>query len=80
MEKARSTDVKDESIYDFISRRTGGTEIADKILDPVIKGICGGNIKELSAQALLPGLFEAEIKYGGILKGMINKVGGINLD
>lgn len=34
----RNPDVKDESIWDFIARRFG-PDIADTIVDPVIKGL-----------------------------------------
>jgi hypothetical protein len=33
----RNNDIKDESIWDFIARRFGA-DIADVIVDPVIKG------------------------------------------
>ena len=64
----REPDVKDESIYSFMSRRFGN-EFAEKIVDPYFKNICSGDIKELSALSLLKGLYKAEQKYGSIIKG-----------
>ena len=67
----RSKDVLDESIYDFISRRVGST-IAENLVDPIMKGICGGNIKELSAASLLKNFYDAEMKAGSVIKGMLS--------
>ena len=40
----RNPDVKDESIWDFVARRFGA-DIADTIVDPVIKGfICDNSL------------------------------------
>ena len=85
---ARSSDIKDESIYDFITRRVNST-IAENVVDPVIKvnkkdrlsflkniyykiikGICGGDIKNLSAASLLSNIYDAELKSGSIVRNM----------
>ncbi len=59
----------DESIYDFISNHFD-KDLAETLIDPVMKGICGGNIKELSASSLMQNVFEAERQYGSILIGL----------
>lgn len=72
----RSDEVEDESIYDFISRRIG-SEIAENLVDPVIKGVCGGDIKEISAASLLESFYNAERDRGSIIKGVFNNKRGL---
>lgn len=66
----RNADIKDESIWDFISRRFG-SEIADNFVDPLLKGICGGDIKKLSAASLLKVFYDAELNHGSVVKKMM---------
>lgn len=60
----------DETIYDFVSRRLS-PELAERFIDPLVSGIYGGNIKELSVQSCFPKLKEWEETGGGILKGIL---------
>ncbi len=46
----------EESVLDFFSRGLG-EEVARRVLDPVLKGIYGGQIDKLSAEALFPALY-----------------------
>jgi oxygen-dependent protoporphyrinogen oxidase len=62
--------LKDESIYDFVTRRFG-KEFGDYLISPMICGICGGNAKEISVKFLMEGLFEKEQKYGSITRGLL---------
>jgi protoporphyrinogen/coproporphyrinogen III oxidase len=64
----RASNIKDESIHDFMSRRFG-SDFTEKIVDPYFNSICYGDIKELSSFSLLKGLYSAESKYGSITKG-----------
>lgn len=66
-------EVKDESIYDFTSRRFG-PEFADYLISAMVCGICAGNAKEISVNFLLKNFFEYEQKYGSVLKGIANNV------
>lgn len=59
---------KDESIYDFISRRLS-QEVAEELFDPFTTGIFAGDIRKLSIQACFPFLYSLEKKHGGLLKG-----------
>ncbi|XP_011642007.1 protoporphyrinogen oxidase isoform X1 [Pogonomyrmex barbatus] len=61
---------EDESIHSFIQRRLG-QDIADNIISPLICGICAGDAREISVNFLFPKLFEAEQKYGSIVKGLL---------
>lgn len=62
--------IKDESIYDFVTRRFG-TEVGDYLIAPMICGICGGDAKQISVKFLMEGLFEKEQKHGSITRGII---------
>lgn len=68
----RSADVKDESIWDFIARRFG-PDIADNFVDPLLKGICGGDVKKLSAASLLKVFYDAELTHGSVVKKMMSR-------
>ncbi len=68
--QAQKTIDDDESIHDFISQHFD-TDLAETLIDPVMKGICGGDIKQLSAASLLQSMFEAEREHGSIIKGML---------
>ncbi|XP_012216412.1 protoporphyrinogen oxidase isoform X2 [Linepithema humile] len=61
---------EDESIYSFIQRRFG-QDIADKLISPMICGICAGDARKISVNFLLKSLFEAEQKHGSIIKGIL---------
>jgi|GEM_PF-1283368 len=49
---------EDESVETFFSRLIGRTA-SRAMLDPVLKGIYGGNVEELSARSLFSGLWDA---------------------
>ena len=64
---------EDESLFDFVSRRFGH-HVAQYAIDPMVRGICAGNAKEISAKAFVAGpLFELEQEYGGIFKGLLKR-------
>ncbi|KAL0122542.1 hypothetical protein PUN28_007327 [Cardiocondyla obscurior] len=70
--KAPKVFKEDESIHSFIQRRLG-QDIADNIISPMICGICAGDAREISVNFLLKSQFEAEQKYGSIVKGLLLK-------
>ena len=61
----RDPKIQDESIWSFVSRRFSPT-MADNIVDPVFKGICGGDIKYLSANSLLKAFYNHELEKGSV--------------
>ena len=63
---------KDESIYDFVSRRLS-EDIANNLVDAMISGIYSGDIKKLSVRSCSPlnKLWECEQAHGSIIKGMV---------
>ncbi|KAG7307725.1 hypothetical protein JYU34_006296 [Plutella xylostella] len=66
-------ELKDDSIYNFVSRRFG-QELADYAVSPMICGICAGDAKEISVKFLMKTLFEYEQTHGGVLKGVVKNM------
>ena len=60
----------DETIYEFGERRLGKA-FADVMLDPMVKGVFGGEAHKLSLAASFPRMVELEKDYGGLFKAMI---------
>ncbi len=60
----------DESVADLV-RRHYGQEAVDRLADPLLSGIYGGDASQLSAQSVLPRLVDMETKYGSLTKGML---------
>ncbi len=61
---------EDESMFDFVSRRLG-PDIAEFAIDPLVRGVCAGDSKEISVKFLLKALKEAEQKYGRVTFGLL---------
>lgn len=61
---------EDESMFDFVSRRLG-PDIAEFAIDPLVRGVCAGDSKEISVKFLLRVLKDAEQKYGSITLGLL---------
>ena len=60
----------DESVAALV-RRHFGQEAVDRLADPLLSGIYGGDAAQLSAQTVLPRLVEMETKYGSLTRGML---------
>lgn len=60
---------RDESVRDFVCRHFGA-EIADTIAAPLLAGVFGGDISELSARAVLPTYVELEREHGSLIVGL----------
>jgi len=60
----------DETIYEFGARRLG-REFAERLLDPMVKGIFGGDARRLSLAACFPRMVELETEYGGLVRAMV---------
>ena len=60
----------DESVANFV-RRHYGQQIVDRLADPLLSGIYGGDAAQLSAQAVLPRLVEMEEKHGSLTRGVL---------
>lgn len=64
----------DESVHDFFTRRFGGPQLADSLLDAVVAGVWAGDVKELSAQSLFPLPTAWEDAVGSIQGGAVASI------
>jgi protoporphyrinogen/coproporphyrinogen III oxidase len=60
----------DESVADLV-RRHFGQEMVDRLADPLLSGVYGGDSANLSARAVLPRFVELEKQYGSLSRGML---------
>ncbi|HUX28682.1 MAG TPA: protoporphyrinogen oxidase [Terracidiphilus sp.] len=60
----------DESVAELVERHFGA-EAVDRLADPLLSGIYGGEASLLSAQTVLPKLVEMENRYGSLTRGML---------
>lgn len=65
---------EDESIAHFISRRLG-KQVFERLGQPMVGGIYGGDPFKLSIQATLPQFPKMEKEYGSILRGLSHQKG-----
>ncbi|MDR3738769.1 MAG: protoporphyrinogen oxidase [Terracidiphilus sp.] len=61
---------EDESVAALVERHFG-QETVDRLADPLLSGIYGGDATRLSARTVLPRLVEMEAKYGSLSRGML---------
>ncbi len=59
----------DESVWEFALRRFN-QEVAQQFFDPLVTGIYGGDMRELSARSCLPFFKNLEEVYGSVVKGL----------
>jgi oxygen-dependent protoporphyrinogen oxidase len=62
----RGPEVEDESVGAFLSRRLGSTELVNNIASAGLHGIYAGDIWQLSAKSLMPGLWYQEVVFGSL--------------
>jgi oxygen-dependent protoporphyrinogen oxidase len=60
----------DEAVAALVERHFGA-EAVDRLADPLLSGIYGGDAAQLSARTVLPRLVEMESKYGSLTRGML---------
>jgi protoporphyrinogen/coproporphyrinogen III oxidase len=61
---------RDESVADF-TRRHFGQQAVDRLADPLLAGVYGGDSSKLSARAVLPRLLELESQYRSLTRGTL---------
>ena len=61
---------QDESVAALVKRHFG-QEAVDRLADPLLSGIYGGDATQLSARTVLPRLVEMETEYGSLTRGML---------
>ena len=60
----------DETVASLIERHYGA-EMVERLADPLLAGVYGGEASQLSVRAVLPRLAEMESKYGSLGRGML---------
>jgi len=60
----------DEAVATLVERHFGA-EAVDRLADPLLSGIYGGDATQLSARTVLPRLVEMESEYGSLTRGML---------
>jgi oxygen-dependent protoporphyrinogen oxidase len=60
----------DETVAEMVERHFG-TEVVERLADPLLSGVYGGTAAGLSARAVLPRFVEMEEKYGSLSRAML---------
>jgi oxygen-dependent protoporphyrinogen oxidase len=60
----------DESVADFVARHYG-TEMVERLADPLLSGIYGGDAANLSVRAVLPRFADMERTHGSLGRAML---------
>ncbi len=60
---------QDESVGSFLERRMG-SEVVERVAEPLLAGIYAGELNKLSLRATFPQFRESERKYGSLIRGM----------
>ena len=63
-------DTADESVGDFV-RRHFGQEMVDRVAEPLLAGVYGGNAERLSIRAVLPRFAEMERQHGSLVRATL---------
>jgi oxygen-dependent protoporphyrinogen oxidase len=66
----RPTGLPDEAVASLVERHFG-SEAVERLADPLLSGIYGGDAAALSARTVLPRLVEMETQYGSLTRGML---------
>ena len=60
----------DETVAELVERHFGH-EVVDRLADPLLSGVYGGDAASLSVRAVLPRFVEMEQKYGSLSRAML---------
>ncbi len=60
----------DETVAQLVERHFG-SEVVDRLADPLLSGVYGGDAGKLSARAVLPRFVDMEEKYGSLSRAML---------
>ena len=64
---------QDESVADFV-RRHFGREMVERVAEPLLAGVYGGNAAALSIRAVLPRFVEMEQKHGSLVRATLSSM------
>ena len=67
---AARTSFADESAAELVERHFGH-EVVERLADPLLAGVYGGDAARLSARAVLPRFAEMEAQRGSLIRGML---------
>jgi len=62
--------IGDETVAALVKRHYG-TEMVDRLADPLLSGVYGGDSRELSVRAVLPRFADMEAKHGSLGRAML---------
>ena len=65
----RQSPSTDESAASFVSRHFGD-EMVERVANPLLAGVYGGDASRLSARAVLPSFVELEARHGSLIRGL----------
>lgn len=68
---SRRESVADESVASFVERHYGA-EVVDRLADPLLSGVYGGQASKLSLRAVLPRFAEMEASHGSLGRALIS--------
>ncbi len=66
----RRPSTADETVAAFVERHFGA-EVVDRLADPLLSGVYGGDSAQLSVRTVLPRLVEMESRYGSLTRGVL---------
>jgi oxygen-dependent protoporphyrinogen oxidase len=66
----RRPSTADETVAAFVERHFGA-EVVDRLADPLLSGVYGGDSAQLSVRTVLPRLVEIESRYGSLTRGVL---------
>lgn len=61
---------EDPPVYDFVKYRFSEA-VAEALVDPLLRGIVAGDVRNLSARALVQEILDLEQQYGSLVKAML---------
>ncbi|HEY6270747.1 MAG TPA: protoporphyrinogen oxidase [Terriglobales bacterium] len=69
--RSNQDESEDESVADFV-RRHFGREMVDRVAEPLLAGVYGGNAEHLSVRAVLPRFVEMEHEHGSLVRATLS--------
>jgi protoporphyrinogen/coproporphyrinogen III oxidase len=67
------TENQDESVADFV-RRHFGREMVERVAEPLLAGVYGGNAEHLSVGAVLPRFVEMQREHGSLVRATLSSL------
>lgn len=64
----KSKPMEDQSLGEFFERRLGN-EVVENLIEPLLSGIYGGDIYQMSLMATFPQFYKLEQTYGSLIRG-----------